>query len=109
MTNSGEKEKINYSRVAPLLALTFAVGFGVATGAYFLIFCEDCFTVPTVSKGIALEEKCDNDPRCIIPPPDVDETKNFTKIGKYKVAFIQELVGELIIQTALKKSIEKDE
>jgi len=109
MANSEKKEKINYLRVAPLLALTFAVGFGVATGAYFLIFCEDCFTVPTVSKELALEQKCDNDPRCIIPPPDVDETKNFTKIGKYKVAFIQELVRESIIQEVLKKSIEKDE
>jgi len=109
MANSEKTEKINYLRVAPLLVLTFAVGFGAATGAYFFIFCEDCFTVPTVSKELALEEKCDNDPRCIPSPSVVDETKNFTKIGKYKVAFIQELVRDPIIQKALKESIEKDE
>jgi len=109
MANSGTKEKINYQRVAPLLALTFAVGFGVATGAYFFIFCEDCFTIPTVDEKLAFEERCDNDTRCIILPPEIDETKNFTKIGKYKVAFLQELVREPIIQEALKKSIEKDE
>jgi len=109
MANSGTKEKINYQRVAPLLALTFAVGFGVATGAYFFIFCEDCFTILTVDEKLAFEERCDNDTRCIILPPEIDETKNFTKIGKYKVAFLQELVREPIIQEALKKSIEKDE
>jgi len=109
MTNSAEKEKINYSRVAPLLALTFAVGFGVATGAFFLIFCEECFTIPLIDEELTFEDKCANDPRCIIPSPEIDETKNFTKIGKYKFAFLQGLVREPIIQEALKESIEKDE
>jgi len=109
MANSGKKEKINYSRVAPLLALMFVVGFGVATGAYFFIFCQDCFTIATVDEKLAFEEKCDNDPRCIATPPSVDETKNFTDIGKFKVAFLQELVRKPIIQEVLAKSIEKDE
>jgi len=109
MTNSGKKEKINYPRVALLIALTFAVGFGVATVAYFFIFCEECFTILVIDEKLAFEEKCDNDPRCINSTIVIDETKNFTEIGKYKVAFLQELVRKPIIQEALKKSIEKDE
>ena len=106
MANSEKKEKINYNRVAPLLALTFAVGFGAATGAYFFIFCEDCFTVPTVSKEFVLEEKCDNDPRCI-PEPPIIEPPIISPIGLSKIDHITKIVKGPIIQQALMESNEE--
>ena len=90
MTYSGIKDKINYKKVAPLLALMFAVGFGIPTALYVIIFCDDCIPIPDFFEEPAIDP-CLDDPRCIEPPPEVDETKNFTNIGKYKVAFLQEL------------------
>jgi len=103
--NNTKKEKINYRRIAPIIALTFAVGFGVATGANFLIFCDDCIEIKKPFKKISIA----NDTRIIPTPPIDDDIKNFTEIGEDKVAFLQELVREPIIQKALKESIQKDE
>jgi len=104
-----DNKKNNFNRAALLIALSFAVGFGVATGAYFSIFCEDCVTVPTKNSEEDPKIKCLNDPRCIIPPPDDDiDTTIASKIGHEKVKFLKELVNDPIIQNALKISNEKD-
>jgi len=103
--NNTKNEKINYRRIAPIIAVTFAVGFGVATSAYFFIFCDECIEIKKPFKKISIA----NDNRIIPTPPPDDDIKNFTDIGKYKVAFLQKLVREPIIQEALKESIQKDE
>jgi len=103
--NNTKNKKINYRRVAPIIALTFAVGFGVATGASFLIFCDDCIEIKKPFKKISIV----NDPRIIEYPIIERFGTSLSEIGKYKVAFIQELVREPIIQEALKESIQKDE
>ena len=52
-------EKINFQKIAPIIALSFAIGFGVATGAYFLVFCPDCLTpISFGSTTLTIEKKC---------------------------------------------------
>ncbi|MFB5645785.1 MAG: hypothetical protein ACE5R3_04200 [Nitrosopumilaceae archaeon] len=97
-------EKINFQKVAPFIALSFAVGFGVATGAYFFIFCDDCFTLPTISStGLTPEEKCDGDSRCILAPP-IEPEPEISAIGMEKISQIEKIVTNPIIQMALKES-----
>jgi len=102
--NNTKKEKINYRRIAPIIAITFAVGFGVATAASFLIFCDDCIQIKKPFKKISIVD----DSRIIPPPPPPPDTKNFTDIGKAKVEFLQKMVFNPIIQEALIESNEKD-
>jgi len=105
----GTTKNNNFNRTSILIALSFAVGFGVATGAYFSIFCEDCVLVPTKYPDEDPRVKCLNDPRCIIPPPDTEtDTTIASDIGFEKVKFLKELVNNPIIQNALKISNEKD-
>jgi len=109
----GVSKNNNFNRVAILIALSFAVGFGVATGAYFSIFCEDCITVQPKTTEKDPTTKCLDDPRCIFPLPceETDSCPDSTiasKIGHEKVKFLQELVNTTIIQNALKSSNEKD-
>ncbi len=106
MTNSGQKGKIDFQRISPIIALSFAVGFGVATGAYFFIFCEDCFTVVSVSTVLPLSLKCDNDPRCI-PEPPIIEPPIISPIGLSKIDHITKIVKGPIIQQALIESNEE--
>ena len=95
----------NFNRSTLLIALSFAVGFGVATGAYFTIFCEECVSVlPKPSK----EDPCTNDPRCIVPITNDVDTTIASKIGHEKVKFLHDLVAKPIIQNALKSSNQKD-
>jgi len=105
MTNV-QKEKINFPRVAPFIALSFAIGFGVATGAYFIVFCEDCFSPSTTLVNFSPAEKCQNDLRCIEKPP-VPPTPEISSMGMIKIGKISEIVNESIIQDALKKSNEE--
>jgi len=99
MTRPEKNAKINYPKVAPLLVVTFAAGFLIAISATFLI-CYDCPPPPPTNPNC--------EPRCIPDPKNDTSTNTFTEIGEYKVAFLQNLVREPIIQEALKKSIEKD-
>ncbi len=105
MTNV-QKEKINFARVAPLIALSFAIGFGVATGAYFIVFCEDCFSPSTTLVNFSPAEKCEGDSRCIEKPPALP-VPEISSMGMIKIGKISEIVNESIIQNALKKSNEE--
>jgi hypothetical protein len=98
----------NFNRTAIFIALSFAVGFGVATGAYFSIFYDDYVSVPEKYPGEDPTVKCANDPRCIEPKTDFTNTTIASKIGFEKVKFLEELVNDPIIQNALKISNEKD-
>jgi len=105
----GVSEKNNFNRVALVIVLSLVVGIGVATGAYFLIICEDCIKVQsTTQKQDSSTAKCENDDRCIDPTIIIINTTIATEIGHEKVKFLQELVSEPIIQNALKESNEKD-
>jgi hypothetical protein len=102
-----ETNKNNSNRVALIIALSFAVGFGVATGAYFMIFCEDCIVIQSnpLNPG---PDPCQNDPSCIDPDYNSTDTTIASEIGKEKVQFLHDLVNEPIIQNALKISNKKD-
>ncbi len=105
----GVSEKNNFNRVAVVIVLSLVVGIGVATGAYFLIICEDCIKVQsTTQKQDSSTAKCENDPRCIIANVTGPDTTIASEIGYEKVKFLQELVSESIIQNALKSSNQKD-
>jgi len=107
MTNSVQKGKIDFQRIAPIIALSFAVGFGVATGAYFFIFCDDCFTPLSIgSVSLPPDMKCDGDLRCILDPPSLPPP-TFTLIGLSKIDKITEIVNDTIIQQALIESNEE--
>ncbi len=99
--------KKNSNRVALIIALSFAVGFGAATGAYLIIFCEDCFKNPS-DKPPGPEFKCKNDPSCIDPKMSIINSTIASRIGHEKVTFLNELVKKPIIQNALKTSNQKD-
>ena len=102
MENSNKKKS---SRLALIITLSFAIGFGAATGAYFVIFCgEDCKPSPPPLSVCNPEE----DPSCIDPLDITTNTTIASKIGKEKVAFLTELVKKPIIQNALKDSNLKD-
>jgi len=103
----GMTNKNNSNRMALIIALSFAVGFGAATGAYFLIFCEDCFAIQFNPSNPGLD-KCQNDPTCIKANYTDVDTTIASKIGKEKVQFLHDLVKEPIIQNALKSSNLKD-
>ena len=103
MENSNKK---NSSRLALIITLSFAVGFGAATGAYFVIFCgEECIPLPPPSPPDCNPEE---DPSCIDPLDITTNTTIASKIGKEKVAFLTKLVKKPIIQNALKDSNLKD-
>ena len=107
MTNSVQKGKIDFQRVAPIIAISFAVGFGVATGAYFFIFCDDCFALPlTDAVGLSPEKKCEDDSRCIPEPPIIPDP-DISEKGFHKISLIQQIVDDPIIQQALKESNEE--
>jgi len=95
------------NRVALIIALSFAVGFGAATGAYLIIFCEDCFKNPG-DEPLSPESKCKNDPSCIDPEITKINSTIASRIGHEKVTFLNELVKKPIIQNALKTSNQKD-
>ena len=99
------KKKSN--RVALLIVLSFAAGFGVATGAYFFILCENC--VDSVGGGtLSPEEKCEeNKTPCIDEGVIVVNSTIASKIGHEKVKVLEKLVKESIIQNALKISNQK--
>ena len=102
-----ETNKNNSNRVALIIALSFAVGFGAATGAYLMIFCEDCIVIQSnpLNPG---PDQCQNDPSCIDPDYNSTDTTIASEIGKEKIQFLHDLVNEPIIQNALKSSNQKD-
>jgi len=105
----GVSEKNNFNRVALMIALSFAVGFVVATGAYFSIFCEDCIKIQSMTqKQDSPTAKCDNDLRCIEPIVYSTDSTIASEIGYKKVEFLKKLVDNPIIQNALKSSNQKD-
>lgn len=99
--------QINFQRAAPIIAISFAIGFGAATGAYFLVFCEDCFAPPVINLSeLSPEEKCSDDPRCLIDSI-IDDDPEISSTGIYKIALITEIIKEPIIQRALIESNEE--
>lgn len=101
------KKKSN--RVALLIVLSFAAGFGAATGAYFFILCEECFDS---DGGVTLspKEKCEESlTTCINATKPTSNSTIASKIGHEKVKFLEKLVKESIIQNALKISNQKNE
>ena len=98
----------NSNCVALAVVLSFAIGFGIATAAYFVIFCEDCMeTNPEPQTNSQV--KCIEDPRCIQQPMEDDNIEAIgTPVGEEKSRLLQELVRHPIIQNALKISNEQD-
>jgi len=101
----GITNKNNSNRVALIIALSFAAGFGVATGA-FLIACEDCIAIQSNPPNPG-SDKCQNDPSCIDPYIITRNTTIASKIGIEKLQFLHDLVKDPIIQNALKSSNQK--
>ena len=101
------KKKSN--RVALLIVFSFAAGFGVATGAYFFILCDECFG-PDGGETLGPEEKCEESlTTCINVTKSTVNSTIASTIGFEKVAFLEKLVNEPIIQNALKISNQKNE
>ena len=101
------KKKSN--RVALLIVLSFAAGFGAATGAYFFILCEECFD-PDGGETLGPEEKCEKSLTiCINATKSTFNSTIASEIGHEKVKFLEKLVKEPIIQNALKDSNQKNE
>jgi len=100
--------KKNSNRVALIIALSFAIGFGAATGVYLIIFCEDCIEIQSKTSKPDPEFKCKNDPSCIDPEITIINSTIASRIGLEKITFLNELVNEPIIQNALKTSNYKD-
>lgn len=96
------------NHIALAVVLSFVIGFGIATGAYFVIFCQDCITPETQNLDIP-QDKCANDPRCIRQiPEDSGIEAIVTPVGEEKSRVLQELVRDPIIQNALKSANQKD-
>jgi hypothetical protein len=101
------KKKSN--RVALLIVLSFAAGFGAATGAYFFILCEGCID-PDGGVTLSPKEKCEESLTiCINATKSTSNSTIASKIGHEKVKFLEKLVKESIIQNALKISNQKNE
>jgi hypothetical protein len=97
------------NRVALLIVLSFAAGFGAATGAYFFILCEECFD-PDGGETLSPKEKCEESlTTCINATISASNSTIASEIGFEKVAFLEKLVQEPIIQNALKISNQKNE
>jgi len=110
MVESSKTQGINFQKIAPLIAISFAIGFGIASVAFLIIFCEECFvTEPESVNFDDIDLKCHNDPRCL-PKPDPESVKLdiVTPIGIEKAEKLEVLVQEPIIQQILKRSNEKD-
>jgi hypothetical protein len=98
-------QKENYPKIAAIIVVAFAIGFGVATGSFFFVFCENCLPLEPITLEVQLspEEKCDDDTRCI-PWPPIDPPPPISKKGLAKIKELQRIVNDPIIQEALKKS-----
>ena len=96
----------NSNCIAIAVVLSFAIGFGIATVAYFALFCDNCLESEPQTNS---QEKCTDDPRCI-RQPTVDGRMEAisTPIGEEKSKLLQELVRHPIIQDALKISNQQD-
>jgi hypothetical protein len=96
----------NSNYIALAVVLSFAIGFGIATGAYFAIFCENCLESEPQTNS---QDKCADDPRCIkVPTIDGKIEAIGTPIGEEKSKLLQELVRHPTIQNALKISNQQD-
>ena len=96
----------NSNCIAIAVVLSFAIGFGIATVAYFALFCDNCLESEPQTNS---QEKCTDDPRCIRQPPvDGRMEAISTPIGEEKSKLLQELVRHPIIQDALKISNQQD-
>ena len=96
----------NSNCIAIAVVLSFAIGFGIATVAYFALFCDNCLESEPQTNS---QEKCTDDPRCIIQPTvDGRMEAISTPIGEEKSKLLQELVRHPIIQDALKISNQQD-
>ena len=102
------KAKNNFQRMAPFIAISFAVGFGIASLASFVFLCEDCLEIEPISESQSIEDKC-LIKKCL-PLGNITDVKKpiFTLIGKEKEEKLREIVNDSIIQQILKSSNEKD-
>ena len=98
-------QKENYPKIAAIIVVAFSAGFGVATGAYFFVFCIECPPLEPLTLDVQLspDQKCQGDPKCI-PWPDVPPPPTVSEKGLAKIAEVQRIVNDPVIQEALKKS-----
>ena len=98
----------NSNCIALAVVLSFAIGFGIATAAYFVVFCEGCLeSEPEAQTNFQV--KCIEDSRCIQQQiSDGDMEAIGTLVGEEKSRLLQELVRHPTIQNALKISNEQD-
>jgi hypothetical protein len=102
-------KKNNFQKIALAIVLSFAIGFGIATASYFLIFCDECFTIDASKSQGSLEDKCSGDARCVVAKStDTGIEDIVTPIGEEKSRVLQELVRDPIIQNALMSANQKD-
>ena len=98
----------NSNIIALAIVLSFAIGFGIATVAYFAVFCDDCLEANPEPQTKS-QVKCKEDPRCIQPPALEGNIEAIgTPIGEEKSRLLQEMVRHPIIQNALKISNAQD-
>jgi hypothetical protein len=106
--SSSLKTNNNFQRMAPFIAISFAVGFGIASVVSFVFLCEDCFEIEPISGSQSIEDKCKIKECIEIPPIEVVKKPIFTLIGKEKEEKLREIVNDSVIQQILKRSNEKD-
>lgn len=98
----------NFQRMAPFIAISFAVGFGIASLASFAFLCEDCLEIEPISDAQSIEEKCQIK-ECLKIGNLTDVKKPiFTLIGQEKEEKLREIVNDSVIQQVLKRSNERD-
>ena len=51
------KANNNFQRIAPFITISFVVGFGIASMAFFAFFCEECFEIELKSDRPSIDEK----------------------------------------------------
>ncbi|MFB5615502.1 MAG: hypothetical protein ACE5RI_10525 [Candidatus Nitrosomaritimum yanchengensis] len=101
-------KKNNSNIIALAVVLSFAIGFVIATVAYFAVFCDDCLEANPEPQTKS-QVKCKEDSRCIQPPALEGNIEAIgTPIGEEKSRLLQEMVRHPIIQNALKISNAQD-
>ena len=106
MMKTTDNSKNNFNRTSLAIVLSFVIGFGIATIAYFVIFYDEDFTSETViHEQVPLKDKCSNDLRCVmINSTDTGIEDITTPVGEEKSQLLQDLVRNPIIQNALKNA-----
>ena len=101
--------KNNFHRISLAIILSFAIGFGIATIAYFVIFYDESSTSEITDNEQVTLDKCSNDTRCVmVNSTDTGIEDITTPVGEEKSKLLQEMVRHPIIQNSLKSANEKD-